>query len=859
MTTSGSRPDAVELAKGLIDALVGQADGRLRGAQLVKAGNRVILAKAFHRPSQQDVLLTISNPDFAQGVDQAAKIARLMVSAKSAALGSVMDSAFFRFGDYRGTWIATTWHAEAETLEIALKNTRMPIGIIEALVSTAHQLQAIHDAGYAHGDISSSNVVVSKRGSVHLIDLEYVTDDKFLSGRGTFLTQVYSHPARLGAIEHDAYDIRAAQMWDRYALGQLILQILADADPYHFPELDLWTQRALRLIGCLLLSGANDSSEVALGLSVQFFQSQHYPSLHQAISALERISDSQSVSVGIPELSRVPSEVVQVGTSDPAPFTDRVRELVSTPQMRQLSSCLQLGLICLIWPTASHTRLEHALGTFAMMRDAIIALHADPQSPLFRVLMGPREIRTLLVAALLHDVGHYPLAHDLEEAYPQPFRHETRSISYITSEPIAGILSRAEGPSGIGWEVNPADVASVIAGSVQAGSDLSPAICELMHSILSGSLDVDKMDYLVRDSNALGVAAGGGIDVRRVISSLTIAVVGTSDGSAKLRLAVRAKGVRPAELVGRVRSHMFGVAYWHRSYRAIKAMLHWMVWTAVLSEHDGPDEMSADEMKRSGRELAQRIIEDVAEPSSDTLPVMPGLLETMQVNGLSQIPFREAVVLASINSFERDRVSRIRDKSSDVMLRLLTNHKWYKAVLTIDHYQNLQVSSPEEAKSAKRLWETLQKFIDPRRKINHEATIHRRMRLSMTLQNRVLRELSDARPITRILNPRETYDRMLTEASTCQLFLVDFIEKSKSKDKPLYFLVAERSGSRLTNTASSIPVRESFDQKQLTEEFLVSNGAIRIFCHPDYATFVAASLSAERLERILLEAAESLL
>lgn len=304
---------------------------------------------------------------------------------------------------------------------------------------------------------------------------------------------------------------------------------------------------------------------------------------------------------------------------------------------------------------------------------------------------------------------------------------------------------------------------------------------------------------------------------------------------------------------------MFGVAYWHRSYRAIKAMLHWMVWTAVLSEHSGPDEMSVDEMKRSGKELAQRIIEDVAEPSSDTLPVMPGFLETMQVNGLSQIPFREAVVLASINSFERDRVSQTRDKSSDVMLRLLTNHKWYKAVLTIDHYQNLQVSSPDEAKSAKRLWETLQRFIDPRRKISHEATIHRRMRLSMTLQSRVLRELSDARPITRILNPRETYDRMLTEASSCQLFLVDFIEKSKSKDKPLYFLVAERSGSRLTNTANPIPVRESFDQKQLTEEFLVSNGAIRIFCHPDYATFVAASLSAERLEQILLEAAESLL
>lgn len=845
---------AVERARRVLSAVARQSDGRLRDLELVRVGPRVVLARATHRPSQQEVLVTVSNPDFVEGPRQVANIARLIVAARSAAIGSIIDSSFYSFEERRGTYIVSTWHAEAETFEAAVKNSRMPMNILEALLSVARQLSIVHEAGYAHGDVSSSNVVVSRDSGVHLIDLEYVTDSTFFTGAGTFLTQVYSHPDRLAAIQSGEYDIRIAQMWDRYALGQLFLQVLADADPYHYPELDLCTQRAVRLIGCLLLGGANDASEVALGLPVEFFKSEQYSELGSAIAALERALGYPSVEISVPELTRVPSEIVQVGISDPAPFTARVRALVSTAEMRQLNSCLQLGLICLIWPTASHTRLEHALGTFAMMRDAIIALHADPQSPLFRVLIGPEEMRVLLCAALLHDVGHYPLAHDLEEAYPQPFRHEARSIAYIMSSPIADILSRNEGDEASGWSVRPADVASVIAGEPLEGSSLSKWICGMLHSILSGSLDVDKLDYLTRDSNALGVAAGEGIDVRRVISSLTIAVVRKSEKVTDLRLAVRAKGVRPAELVGRVRSHMFGVAYWHRSYRSIKAMLHWMIWTALRNE--GITEAA---VRKNGVKLAERVIEMVVGPSADTLELLPARPNREIGGSAIQIPYREAMVLVAINSFEHEHAPNSPDRSSDVLLGLLTSHKWYKAILTIDHHQNLQVSSKEEGRRAMKLWETLQKVIEPSSRISHEEMIDRRMQLSVLVQRRVIEALGDARPITRILNPKQTYDEMIREGASCQLFLVDFIEKGKSKDKPLYFLPSERAGSRLTNTADAIPVRESYDQRQLSAEFLVSNGAIRIFCHPSYARFVAASLPASRLEDLLLEAASSLL
>lgn len=842
----------VSIAADVLAAVVVSANGRLDSVELVRVGRRVILARAVHRPSQQEVLLTVSNPEFGAGRDQVARIARLMVSARSVAIGSVLDSFFYAYGDSRGTCIVSTWHAESQTLESALTNNRMPVNIIEALLSTTRQISAVHDAGYAHGDISMSNVLVSSVSGVHLVDLEYVTAERFLDDEGVFLTQVYSHPGRLAALQSNSYDLATAQRWDRYALGQIFLQVLADADPYHYPELDLCTQRALRLIGCLLLDGVNDPSETALGLPEDFFVAEHYKTLQQAIDALERVLGTPSVEVRVPELSRVPVEIVQVGTSDPAPFTGRVRALVSTPAMRQLNSCLQLGLICLIWPTASHTRLEHALGTFAMMRDAIIALHADPQSPLFRVLVTPGHMRTLLAAALLHDVGHYPLAHDLEEAYPAPFRHENRSIEFVTSEPIADILRRSETDTDGGWNIEPADVASVIAGELRPGSTLTSWMCGMLHSILSGSLDVDKLDYLIRDSNALGVAAGAGIDVRRVVSSLTIAVIVRSGGGADLRVAVRAKGIRPAELVGRVRSHMFGVAYWHRSYRAIKAMMHWMVWDAIDAdtEHES-------EVKKHGKALAAELMRSSgsAALSKELGFVVPAPDAATEF----EIPQREAAILATISAFGRMRNPNAVDRTPEILLRLLSQHRWYKAVLTIDHYQNLQVTSAEDGKRAKRVWETLQKLIDPARKISHETMIARRMQLSKLLQRRIFESLEDAHPLTRILNPERTHDEMLRVGATTQLFFVDFIEKSKSRDKPLYFLATERPGSRLTNTADLIPVRESYDQKQLSSEFLVSNGAIRIFCHPDFARFVTASITPERLEDILLDVSSTLL
>lgn len=495
-----------------------------------------------------------------------------------------------------------------------------------------------------------------------------------------------------------------------------------------------------------------------------------------------------------------------------------------------------------------------------MACSAVNALFADPQSPFFVVLMDARLCRTFLAAALLHDVGHYPLAHDLEEAFPGPFAHEARSVAFIESSPISEVLEHEEGPDNYGWDVNPCDVSSIIEGAPRAGAEIGSFLCGMLHSLLSGALDVDKLDYLIRDSRALGVRAGGGIDLQRVITSLTIVLVSvetrTSRASVGLRLAVRAKGVRPAELVGRVRSHMFGVAYWHHSYRAIKSMIHWLVWTAVV-ETDDPGRPS-----RRGETVARVLLESLSqsEEPAERQETLPGLAtrDSVQPGGQdpprlyrdldldSKIPGPESAVLELLDRLGHGKATEMR--------ALLSERNWYRAVLTVEHYENLAVSvgseSLDNAPIVKRIWDMSDRF----KGMASDAQVLIRRQLCIEVQNDLHRWFIDhiEEPnITRIVDWPNARDRFLVTADFSQLVLVDLVETRKSQDKPLYFVPAERPGSRMLDTARPIPVRRSFDQAQLQEEFIVSNGAIRVLMHPLFERLVSDSIEPSVMLRIL--------
>jgi len=255
----------------------------------------------------------------------------------------------------------------------------------------------------------------------------------------------------------------------------------------------------------------------------------------------------------LPELQALDTRrhLIRIPPQLDIPMTSRVQALVDTPGFRRLAKISQLGLVSLVYPAANHTRFEHSLGTYRL---AIVYLKQLSQQPRFLESISPQQAETLIAAALLHDIGHWPFCHPLEDLALEGLpSHEASAQAYITADPIAQIL-RDE------WNIEPADLASLLSAPATSKSG------SLLASILSGPIDIDKMDYLERDSLHAGVPYGNHFDQPRLIGSLCLNQEGNG-------LAVTEKGRTAAELMVFARYVMFSEVYWHHAVRSATAML----------------------------------------------------------------------------------------------------------------------------------------------------------------------------------------------------------------------------------------------------------------------------------------------
>jgi HD superfamily phosphohydrolase len=173
-------------------------------------------------------------------------------------------------------------------------------------------------------------------------------------------------------------------------------------------------------------------------------------------------------------------------------------------------------------------------------------------------------------AALLHDIGHYPFSHAIEELGPPIQSHEQVGRRLIEGPEIGPILRQL-------WNVDPARVAAIVD---HHGRDLPPAD-RLLRGVLSGPLDMDKLDYLPRDARACNVPYGG-VDTARVIDALRIATIDDAS-DARPRVVISDKGVSPLHSLINARQEMFDNVYWHHTNRACMVMLLRAVQEAVIA------------------------------------------------------------------------------------------------------------------------------------------------------------------------------------------------------------------------------------------------------------------------------------
>ncbi|HUG14295.1 MAG TPA: HD domain-containing protein [Thermomicrobiales bacterium] len=255
-----------------------------------------------------------------------------------------------------------------------------------------------------------------------------------------------------------------------------------------------------------------------------------------------------------------PETTIRDSLYDLIPLSREAAALLASGPFLRLDGIQQLGFVSRVWPGAKHTRFEHSLGVMHLMRAALLRLQQHGAG------ISSDTARAAIAAALLHDIGHYPFSHAIEELGPPVLTHEEVGRRLIVSGEIAGILRDA-------WRLEPERVARLI----HPGDDPLPDEDRLVRGLLSGALDVDKLDYLPRDARACHVPYGG-VDSARLLDALRVIEV---DGVK--RIGIDDKGVSPLHSLINARQEMFDNVYWHHTNRACMAMLLRAVQEAVIA------------------------------------------------------------------------------------------------------------------------------------------------------------------------------------------------------------------------------------------------------------------------------------
>ena len=262
-----------------------------------------------------------------------------------------------------------------------------------------------------------------------------------------------------------------------------------------------------------------------------------------------------------------PVGTVRDSLYDLIPFGPREEKLIGTLPFLRLQKVKQLGFVFRVWPGATNTRYEHSLGCYHLAVKALRALlQRGEDGGLAGISIS--SVQTLVVAALLHDIGHYPFSHTIEELGYPIVHHEKVGRSIIENGEIATILEQD-------YHLSPGRVADFID---PPKTKALPPDDELLSHLLSGALDVDKLDYLPRDARACNVPYGG-VDVERLLGSLRI----HPNVNGLRRIVVTHKGISPLHSLLHARQEMFDNIYWHHTSRAFQVMLMRAVHEALLS------------------------------------------------------------------------------------------------------------------------------------------------------------------------------------------------------------------------------------------------------------------------------------
>lgn len=218
----------------------------------------------------------------------------------------------------------------------------------------------------------------------------------------------------------------------------------------------------------------------------------------------------------------------------------RLLALIDSRPVQRLRLVRQLGTSYLTFLGAEHSRFAHSLGAMRLMGQVLDQLERDGE-----LRLSPEQREIALAAALLHDIGHCAFSHTLEGSLIGD--HETMTARLLREDPQ---LRAALGAK-----------AGLIAGFFDG--KVIPKGLGVIKDLVSSQLDVDRLDYLVRDAHSTGVSSGQ-VDLSRIIASLCVS---------KGRLAIRERGLLALEEYFLARYFMYWKVYYHKTSRGLELLL----------------------------------------------------------------------------------------------------------------------------------------------------------------------------------------------------------------------------------------------------------------------------------------------
>lgn len=310
----------------------------------------------------------------------------------------------------------------------------------------------------------------------------------------------------------------------------------------------------------------------------------------------------------------------------------QIFDLIEHKYFQRLRRINQMGLSYLVYPGANHTRFHHAIGCMHLMQKAINVLRFK------EVTISEKEEQALYSAILLHDIGHGPFSHAMEHSIVNGVSHEEISLLFMEklNKEFNGSLT--------------------LAIKIFKGEYERPFLCEL----ISSQLDMDRADYLKRDSFYTGVAEGN-VNSERLITMLNV----END-----RLVVEEKGIYSVEKFLVARRFMYWQVYLHKTGLVAEQLL-----TRVLKR--------AKELTNSGENLhASKALQfflthEVSLENFDdaTLETFSKLDDTDVISAMKEWQYHDDFVLSNLCEMIINRnLLKIKLKNKPIKQKLLHNH-----------------------------------------------------------------------------------------------------------------------------------------------------------------------------------------